>query len=262
MGRRGDVDGLGRVHEPGRVEGGIDGGVEGLVRTEPGQRPRRRRPDTAQLALVGGGDAVQQVPGQQGVPRCPGQYLLGRQRLVAIDPGQDGAHVSAVEGGGMQEGGQEGLGPLRPVRAVTLAALIAGRRTDLDQRSGHGEGPRPRPAGLERGPPQRSQPSASRDRAGGVEEEASTEGRSRLHGGIEDIGLGGRRHHGTVGRQHIGDDQRRGLPRARWTEDHHRMLRWSEAPTPLIVAEIRAVSGARRSIQRGAMTRCDALWRW
>ena len=93
-----------------------------------------------------------QVAGQLGGPSGrPGQHLLGGQGLVSIDPGQEGAHVGTVQGGGVQQGGQQGLGPFRPVRATALpGSTLMGQRTHLHQRPGHGQGARPGAARLQR----------------------------------------------------------------------------------------------------------------
>ena len=209
VGRRRDVDGVSRLDEPGGIERGVGGGLQRLVGSEPGQRARGGRPDAAELPGVGGRDAVQQIAGQLGgAAGGAGQDLLGREGLMAIDPGQKGAHVGSVEGGGVQHGRQQGLGPLGPVRpAPRVPAVAVDGRSHLHQRPAHGQGPRPGAARLERRPSQRNQLSGSADRAARVEQVAPTQCRSCRHRGIEHIGFGRRRDHRSVGGQHVGNDQ-------------------------------------------------------
>ncbi len=265
VGGRGDVDGVRRTHEPGRVEVRVGGDLEGRIGAEPGQCSRGGGPDPAELPLVGGHEAVEEVPSQLGgTTRVTGQDLLRRQGPPTIDPVQDGAHVAAVQRGGVQEGGQQRLGPFGPVGIVgPEGPLAAHGRAHLDQGTGHRERRCPRGAGLQRRPVQRVESAVLPDRSRRVEQEATTECRASGPRGVEHVGFGGGGDHWSVARQHVGDDQRCRLARARRPEDHHRMLGSDEAPAAFTVSEIRPVACAGGSGQYGAMVRSEGKFgRW
>ena len=85
----------------------------------------------------------------------------------------------------------------------------------------------------------------------GIEQEALAELGPGVDGGVEDVRFGGRGDDRTVAHHHVGNDQRRCLPRPRWTEDHHRLLGSNEAPTALAVPQIRSVPGVGGRVQYG-----------
>ncbi len=119
---------------------------------ESGEGPGGGRPDAAELALVGGDDAVEEVAGQfGGSAGSTGQDLLGGKRDPPVHPGEDGAHVASVEGGGMEQRSEEGLGPLCPVRVLwTPVAGAVTRPTGGHERLCGGQRPEPGVTALHR----------------------------------------------------------------------------------------------------------------
>ena len=92
----------------------------------------------------------------------------------------------------------------------------------------------------------RQQTGRSAHRFGRIEQVGSRRfGDRALDGGVEHVRFGRCRHHGTVARHHVGNDQRRRLARARRTEDHDRLLGSNEAPTAFAVSQIDTVPGSR-----------------
>ena len=193
-------------------------------------------------------------------PGPKGQDLLRRQGLATIDPGQKGAHVGAVEGGGVHQGASNAWArscqwepsdrsALEPVavdptstrhRAIESAPVHVPHDCRGDQWRG-------------------THPRSGIHRPGRIEEETPPESGAGAKGGVEHVRFGRCGHHRTIAGQHVGDDQCRRFSRAGRTEDHDRMLRTGEAPTALTVPEIRPVVRARRCGQHGAMRE---LTRW
>ena len=204
VGRSGDVDGVGRLHELAGVERRVGGG-----RPAPGRmRNPVSDPDVVDQMPLSSRSSVATMPSSRlrassvVRPGVAGQDLLGGQGLVAIDPGQKGAHVGPVQGGGVEERGQQGLGPLGPVRATRLPGAPWCGRAHLDQRPGHGQGARPGVARLQRRPSQRRRHRLLRsDGTARIEQVGTVRAPIVRHRGIEDIGFGRRRHHRSVGGQ-------------------------------------------------------------
>ena len=163
-------------------------------------------------------------------------------------------------GGGVEQRRHQGLGPLGPVGSVAVGRVPA-RGDDPTSTSDRamvragsqscttaGATSATGGAGARSAPPIRSGSNRKHRRAGpGVD------------GGIEDVRFGRRGDHRTVARQHVGNDQRRRLPRARWTEDHHRLLGSDEAPTVLAVPQIHAVPGVGGRVQYAAKLRRNGV---
>ena len=136
VGRRRHVDGVGRVHEGGGVEVGSSVAANACSDRKPPSAP-----DAVDQMPLSSRSSVVTMPSStsRAMPASPaghaGQCLLGGQRLTTVHPCQQRAHVGAFQGGGMQERGQQRLGPFRPVGGVRPDGTGAGRAHDTSERA-------------------------------------------------------------------------------------------------------------------------------
>ncbi len=239
--RRRDVHRVAGPDQFERVEVRVARRSQCLLGAEPAEGSRRGRPDSAELTLVGGDDAVEQVPGYPCVRAR--QDLLRRERTVTVHPAEDGAHVCSLEGCGMQQRGEQGLGTLGPVVPRSGGAAVG--RADDHQGACRRQCRAPRGACGQRRPPQPMHAGAVGHGAGGVEQVAVADAPASGGGGVEHVRFRRRGDNGAVGTQDVRNDQRRRLSRSRRTEHEHRMLGLGLTPTASVVTEVDAVPTRR-----------------
>ena len=268
VGRRGDVDGVRRAHEPARDRnrgrrwppGPGRSGTRSArprrstrCRSAPARRWRRCR-------RAGSGPARWTGPARRPGSAAPGRAWRRSTQVRRV-------RMSAPSRAAACSSGASSAW----ARSVQWEPSLVGRRRwptrpHLDQRPGHGRAPDPCACTT----------AAATTAAGGSRSIGATDpvGSNRRHrpsrdraadGGVEHVRFGRGGHDRTVARHHVGDDQRRRLPRARRTEDHHRLLGSDEAPTAFAVAEIRRRARRRRTRparrESARMARCGALRR-
>ncbi len=143
-------------------------------------------------------------------PGCRREDLLGGQRQASVHPGEHGAHVPALQSGGMEKRREQGFCPFRPVGMLdgALAADEAGTAGGHERR-GRRQRAEPGRTALQRRPADLRQAVAA-VRSSLKGRKPSTD-RPLAHAdrGVDDVGLGRRGDDGAGGSEDVGDDERR-----------------------------------------------------
>ena len=203
-----DVESICAACEGAVIRGWRLGGLEDALGAIRGQDARCRRPDSGLFPRIGGHDAGQEIAGHVLCTRS-GQDLESLGPVVAVDPSEEVPHTQLLRGGGVQKDGQQRSGTLGPVVLARPQALMSAG-------SDHGVRRRDRRVPIRRAvqwrPPDPFHSLRALDFSAGVVEKRPTLAAARGGSGAQNIRLGRRRHHRSVGEQDIGDDQGRCLP--------------------------------------------------
>ncbi|MDQ6615484.1 MAG: hypothetical protein M3083_12250 [Actinomycetota bacterium] len=108
------------------------------------------------------------------------------EEFSAVQPRQHAGHVGVDEGGGVQEGGEEGLGSFDPVAVVAAVAFGAG---GVGQGVGSGHGLVPLFAAHDGRPAQRLHTGRDGSGGGGVPQPAPPDPGAAGDGGGQDVGF-------------------------------------------------------------------------